>query len=70
MSYRVPRKCLVPNCGHPQRARGLCLPCYKAALRLILEKKTTWQKLITAGKCKDRQQWGRKASEARQWFLQ
>jgi len=38
-------KCLVPGCTRYRHHRGLCVPCYKFARKLVSTGKTTWAKL-------------------------
>jgi len=45
------QKCLRPDCERPARFRGLCNSCYGAASHLVRTKRTTWEQLISDGKC-------------------
>lgn len=42
--------CLVPDCGKKPYIRGLCNSHYPEACKVIQKKKTTWDKLVAAGK--------------------
>ncbi len=57
-------KCMYPECDKPILGRGLCKNHYTYATALVREKKTTWEELISKGKCKDK--CGRKSTS---WFL-
>lgn len=57
-------KCLTPECERKSKARGLCLPCYKVAGRLVVKEETTWEKLEKAGKIAPR-----KRKLAANWLL-
>lgn len=50
-------KCLVDWRNNPSRARGLCYGHYNAIARLVRMGKTSWERLVEAGKatqCKSR----------------
>ena len=38
-------RCLAPGCGRDPEHRGLCLPCYRAAARLVRLGKADWADL-------------------------
>ena len=42
-------KCIQQGCGLPAVHRGLCLPCYRSAARLVRLKQTTWAELEADG---------------------
>lgn len=42
-------KCVIPDCNRESACRGLCWPCYQAALRYIKTGKATWESLETLG---------------------
>ena len=42
--------CLNPACDGEVYARGLCSGCYNTARRLVLQGRTTWEKLKAEGK--------------------
>jgi len=44
-------KCLVPNCDHDARTRGLCSTHYNQAQRLVAKGLTCWSRLEGAGFC-------------------
>lgn len=41
--------CMIADCCKPRAWKGLCRSCYGQALRLIDQKKTTWEDLVIAG---------------------
>lgn len=42
-------KCLVPGCTNEALCRGQCQSDYKASVKLVKAKKTTWEKLEKRG---------------------
>jgi hypothetical protein len=64
-------KCLNPKCdGKQLQGRGLCASCYGFCRRLVKENKTTWDKLVAAGKAKEATKpQGRPPSIKNIWFL-
>lgn len=42
--------CLRPGCGRERRSRGLCINCYTACQRLVLDERTSLEKLEASGK--------------------
>jgi len=52
MSRRAHIGCIRPGCDRPHFARCLCHVCYKAALRLVQARRTTWEYLEIHGKAK------------------
>ena len=55
--------CLHPGCDALPKARGLCMPHYHVAHRLIRKGKTTWDKLVVARKALA-------APKPSRWFLE
>lgn len=42
--------CLNPACDKPAHSRGLCKGCYGILAKRVRQKKTTWDKLVSAGR--------------------
>jgi hypothetical protein len=42
-------KCVVPGCTRQAYSRGLCLPCNRAARKLVEKGETTWKELESMG---------------------
>ena len=45
-------RCLTKGCMRPPAAalkRGLCMPCYSAAKKMVDASKTTWTELVALG---------------------
>lgn len=58
------KPCLYPGCkNNGRRVRGLCLVDYYLAIKLIKEKKTTWERLEKNGKALP------KSRQRENWFL-
>jgi len=45
-------KCVIRGCSRPAKRRGLCLPCYQAAGRLVREGRKSWAALEKRGLAK------------------
>ena len=44
--------CLIEGCERKAKTRGLCDPCYQAALTAVKKRKVTWDQLIDLGLAK------------------
>lgn len=44
--------CLIEGCNRKAKTRGLCDPCYQAALQVVKKRKATWDQLINMGLAK------------------
>lgn len=62
-------KCLNPKCDSPPKVRGLCQSCYSQAATLVRQKRTTWEKLIAAGKIL-RRHWQGNGKSTTSWLLE
>jgi len=67
MKARDEQGCMRPGCTSPSYCRGLCHGCYQAASVLVRQGKTTWDKLVQAGKAEPPRYPKRGAT---QWFLE
>lgn len=62
-------KCLNPHCAVMCTvARGLCRNCYKMALDHVNAKRTTWEAMEKAGKCRPPMN-SHQMGPRRAWFL-
>lgn len=51
-------QCMVPQCERPQALamkRGLCMPCYSKAKKMVESGKTTWEQLEEMGLSKSQE---------------
>ena len=63
-------RCLFPDCEREANVRGLCLNHYDRASRLVRAGKTTWDLLISLGKClPDKYGRGKRHGNVGDWFL-
>jgi len=44
--------CLIEGCERKAKTRGLCDPCYQAALTAVKKRQVTWDQLIDMGLAK------------------
>ena len=63
------QKCLNPNCKKAEYVRGVCSSCYRIALRLVKEKKISWDALIKNKKILPKRVRGPFMGKKMKWFL-
>lgn len=63
--------CMRPGCTNGGRMRrGLCPSCYILAARLVAKKLTTWDKLVSEGRCDPvRRRSPANIARVKNWFL-
>lgn len=44
-------KCMIEGCTRPMARRGLCLPCYATAKKIVDTNGVTWDRMIELGLC-------------------
>ena len=71
------RKLIIPKeiCVNPMHkrsfreySRGLCIICYNAARKLVMDGHATWEKLEAEGKARPERR-KRRRSDVQKWFL-